>query len=157
MNGTKRLGILLLAVLLLCACARQPDLTAVWQGTLPNTGAELSLANCTVTEETNQFVEDPYSQEEWREMPTLRAREKAPVLTISGAEPDEVTVHFSEAVDILYFLYTRKEPAEKLDYIFTQTADGALQYQFDTVYNYLITVKTQKGEDTFLLICDREV
>ena len=47
-------------------------------------------------------------------------------------------------------------PQPKLDYIFTETADGALQYQLDTVYNYEFIITTETGTDDFLVICEQE-
>ena len=40
--------------------------------------------------------------------------------------------------------------------IFTETADGALQYQLDTVYNYEFIITTETGTDDFLVICEQE-
>ena len=37
---------LLLPLALLTGCARTPDMTPVWQKTLPGSGAEATLSNC---------------------------------------------------------------------------------------------------------------
>ena len=57
---------------------------------------------------------------------------------------------------VLYLGYDRVMPQPKLDYIFTETADGVLQYQLDTVYNYEFIITTETGTDDFLVICEQE-
>ena len=42
---------LLLPLALLTGCARTPDMTPVWQKTLPGSGAEATLSNCTLQDE----------------------------------------------------------------------------------------------------------
>ena len=63
---------------------------------------------------------------------------------------------YSEEIADLYLGYDRVMPQPKLDYIFTETADGALQYQLDTVYNYEFIITTETGTDDFLVICEQE-
>ena len=47
---------LLLPLALLTGCARTPDMTPVWQETLPGSGAKATLSNCTLQDERE---EDP--------------------------------------------------------------------------------------------------
>ena len=42
---------LLLPLALLTGCARTPDMTPVWQETLPGSGAKATLSNCTLQDE----------------------------------------------------------------------------------------------------------
>ena len=139
---------LLLPLALLAGCARTPDMTPVWQKTLPGSGAKATLSNCTLRDETE--VDYIYSREDqnWKKYPALFTT-PSPVLTLTGVTADQVELRFSEQID-------RVMPQPKLDYIFTETADGALQYQLDTVYNYEFIVTTETGTDDFLIICEQE-
>ena len=132
---------LLLSLALLTGCARTPDMTPVWQETLPGSGAKATLSNCTLQDERE--VDYIYSREDqdWKTRPALFTT-TSPVLTLTGAD--------------LYLGYDRVMPQPKLDYIFTETADGALQYQLDTVYNYEFIITTETGTDDFLVICEQE-
>ena len=76
--------------------------------------------------------------------------------TLTGVTADQVELRFSEEIADLYLGYDRVMPQPKLDYIFTETADGALQYQLDTVYNYEFIITTETGTDDFLVICEQE-
>ena len=146
---------LLLPLALLTGCARTPDMTPVWQKTLPGSGAEASLSNCTLRDETE--VNYIYSREDqnWKKYPALFTT-PSPVLTLTGVTADQVELRFSEQIADLYLGYDSVMPQPKLDYIFTETADGALQYQLDTVYNYELIVTTDAGLDDFLIICEQE-
>ena len=53
---------LLLPLALLTGCARTPDMTPVWQETLPGSGAEATLSNCTLQDERE--VDYIYSRED---------------------------------------------------------------------------------------------
>ena len=75
---------------------------------------------------------------------------------LTGVTADQVELRFSEEIADLYLGYDRVMPQPKLDYIFTETADGALQYQLDTVYNYEFIITTETGTDDFLVICEQE-
>ncbi|MCI6385669.1 MAG: hypothetical protein SPH66_06205 [Gemmiger sp.] len=146
---------LLLPLALLAGCARTPDMTPVWQKTLPGSGAKATLSNCTLRDETE--VDYIYSREDqnWKKYPALFTT-PSPVLTLTGVTADQVELRFSEQIADLYLGYDRVMPQPKLDYIFTETADGALQYQLDTVYNYEFIVTTETGTDDFLIICEQE-
>lgn len=78
------------------------------------------------------------------------------MLTLTGVTADQVELRFSEKIADLYLGYDRVMPQPKLDYIFTETADGVLQYQLDTVYNYEFIITTETGTDDFLVICEQE-
>lgn len=152
----KRFFAALALALALTGCAPQADTTVVWQGSLPNSGVQAELANCTLlSEEPVAYTKDKHDPD-WGEMPALTA-EGAPVLTLHGVTPDQVTLAFIQAVDYLYLPYTKVYPQVKLDYVLTDNADGSLSYRFDTVAPFQITVTTPTGSDTFFLICQREI
>ena len=137
---------LLLPLALLTGCARTPDMTPVWQETLPGSGAKATLSNCTLQDERE--VDYIYSREDqdWKTRPALFTT-ASPVLTLTGVTADQVELRFSEEIADLYLGYDRVMP---------QPADGVLQYQLDTVYNYEFIITTETGTDDFLVICEQE-
>lgn len=146
---------LLLPLALLTGCARTPDMTPVWQEKLPGSGAQATLANCTLQDEEEvDYIYDRDDQE-WKKRPALFTT-ASPVLTLTGVTADQVELRFAEQIADLYLGYDRVMPQPKLDYIFTETEDGALQYQLDTVYNYEFIITTEAGTDDFLVICQQE-
>lgn len=141
---------------MLAGCAPKVDDTVVWQGSLPNTGVQATLSNCTlVSEEPVDYTPDKHDPN-WVKMPALTA-DGAPVLTLQGVSADQVNLEFSQVVDFLYLPYTKVYPQIKLDYILTENPDGSIRYQFDTVTPFSITVTTAAGSDTFILVCQRDV
>ena len=146
---------LLLPLALLTGCARTPDMTPVWQETLPGSGAEATLSNCTLLDETEVNYIYRREDQEWKKRPALFTT-VSPVLTLTGVTADQVELRFSEQIADLYLGYDRVMPQPKLDYIFTESADGALQYQLDTVYNYEFIITTDAGTDDFLVICQQD-
>lgn len=146
---------LLLSLALLAGCARTPDLTPVWQKTLPGSGAGATLANCTLLDETEVDYIYERSDQDWKKRPALVTTPN-PVLTLTGVTEDQVELRFSEQIADLYLGYDRVTPQPKLDYIFTETEEGALQYQLDTLYNYEFIITTEQGTDDFLVICRQE-
>ena len=111
---------LLLPLALLTGCARTPDMTPVWQETLPGSGAKATLSNCTLQDERE--VDYIYSREDqdWKTRPALFTT-ASPVLTLTGVTADQVELRFSEKIADLYLGYDRVMPQPKLDYIFTET------------------------------------
>ena len=148
-------AVLLLPLALLTGCARTPDMTPVWQETLPGSGAEASLSNCTLLDETEVNYIYRREDQEWKKRPALFTT-TSPVLTLTGVTADQVELRFSEQIADLYLGYDRVMPQPKLDYIFTESADGALQYQLDTVYNYEFIITTETGTDDFLVVCQQD-
>lgn len=144
----------LLPVVLLAGCARTPDMTPVWQKTLPGSGVQAVLSNCTLREETEVDYIHSRENNEWEKRPALFTT-TSPVLTLTGVTADQVELRFSEQITDLYLGYDRVMPQPKLDYIFTENEDGSLQYQLDTVYNYEFIVTTDAGTDDFLVICEQ--
>ena len=121
LQGRYLLPILPLA--LLTGCARTPDMTPVWQETLPGSGAKATLSNCTLQDERE--VDYIYSREDqdWKTRPALFTT-ASPVLTLTGVTADQVELRFSEEIADLYLGYDRVMPQPKLDYIFTETEIG---------------------------------
>ena len=107
---------LLLPLALLTGCARTPDMTPVWQETLPGSGAKATLSNCTLQDERE--VDYIYSREDqdWKTRPALFTT-ASPVLTLTGVTADQVELRFSEEIADLYLGYDRVMPQPKLDYI----------------------------------------
>lgn len=148
------LAALLLPLCLLAGCARTPDLTPVWQDTLPGSGAGITLANCTLIENTEVDYIFSRDDQDWKTR-LLLITTPSPVLTLTGVTADQVELRFAEQIDKLYLGYDKVLPQEKLDYIFTETADGALQYQLDTITAYEVIVTTDAGTDDFLILCQQ--
>lgn len=92
---------LLLPLALLTGCARTPDMTPVWQETLPGSGAKATLSNCTLQGERE--VDYIYSREDqdWKTRPALFTT-ASPVLTLTGVTADQVELRFSEEIADLY-------------------------------------------------------
>lgn len=100
---------LLLPLALLTGCARTPDMTPVWQETLPGSGAKATLSNCTLQDERE--VDYIYSREDqdWKTRPALFTT-ASPVLTLTGVTADQVELCFSEEIADLYLGYDRVMP-----------------------------------------------
>ena len=98
---------------------------------------------------------DSREDQDWKTRPALFTT-ASPGADADGVTADQVELRFSEEIADLYLGYDRVMPQPKLDYIFTETADGALQYQLDTVYNYEFIITTETGTDDFLVICEQE-
>ena len=146
----------LLLALLLAGCAQPVDTTPVWQQTLPATGVEMELSNCTLlSEEPVPYVMSREEGEAWQERPALEV-EGVPVVTLRGVEAEDVELRFAENIAELYVYYDKMMPQFDLDYIQTELPDGSLQYRLDTVYNFEFVVTTPDGSDTILVICHRE-
>ena len=79
---------LLLPLALLTGCARTPDMTPVWQETLPGSGAKATLSNCTLQDERE--VDYIYSREDqdWKTRPALFTT-ASPVLTLTGVTAEK--------------------------------------------------------------------
>lgn len=151
-------GFLAVGVLLLTGCTtRAVDATPVWQQTLPETGAEMTVSNCTLLSDESVYyaMSRDDTSDLWDEKPALQV-EGIPVVTLQGVTSDQVELRFAENVDYLYLYYDKVMPQEGLDYIFTEQADGSLQYRLDTVYNYEFRITTEEGSNTILLICKRD-
>lgn len=146
------------AVLLsaLGGCAPQTDETPVYTETLPNTGVQLTLANCTLTSTDDApYVPARDSADEWVYYHTLRTADGAPLITLSGVTDDEVEIVFIEDIGELFVAYDRTGLQPLVDYVQTDLPDG-VQYRMDTVYNYQFTVTTGQGTDVFFLSESRE-
>ena len=150
----RHLAALLLPLCLLAGCARTPDLTPVWQDTLPGSGAGITLANCTLIDNADANYVFSREDKTWQTRPALYTT-PSPVLTLTGVTADQVELRFAEQIADLYLWYDKVLPQEKLDYIFTETADGALQYQLDTITAYELIVTTDAGTDDFLILCQQ--
>lgn len=153
----KRLIALVAALFLLCGCQGKVDLEPVWSRDLSG-GASVSVSNCAVTEETALYRGE--GETEARELPLIRA-EGLPVLSVSGAEHENVTIDYcmeqetggygpAEKYDVV--THTK----EGVDYIVT-AEDGVTHYRIDTIYNFYICVTTEEGSDEFLLVCHRNI
>ena len=145
----KKFAFLVCLVLMLSGCRRQPDPTPVWQKPLDG-GAQAVLSGCTVlSEETAVYLSEEEPQEEGT---LVRVEGSDTTLTITGAQPDAVEVHFARDTGEGTYSEDRMDTTEKVDYRLTAGEDGTLVYQLDTVYNYRILV----GEDTLFVVCYRE-
>ena len=145
-----------LGLLLLAGCVQPVDTTPVWQQTLPATGVEMELSNCTLlSEEPVPYVRSRDADETWQERPALEV-EGVPVVTLHGVQAEDVELRFAENIAELYLYYDKMMPQVDLDYILTELPDGSLQYRLDTVYNFEFVVTTPDGSDTMLVICHRE-
>lgn len=132
------------------------DTTPVWQQTLPQTGVQLVLSNCTLlSDEPVDYTTDRDSGDEWTERPALQT-EGVPVVTLYGVEPEQVELRYVENIDYLYLYYDKMMPQIDLDYILTEQDDGGLQYRLDTVYNFEFVITTGQGTDTMIVTCSRE-
>lgn len=146
---------LCLLILSSCAPTQEPD-ARVWEGELPQTGVRMTLGGCTlVSEDPVYYATDRLDVEYWTEKPALQT-EGVPVVTLYGAEPEEVELRFVENIDYLYLYYDKVMPQPELDYILTQGSDGSLRYRLDTVYNYEFVVTTEDGTDTMIVTCHRD-
>ena len=145
-----------LGLLLLAGCAQAVDTTPVWQQTLPATGAEMELSNCTLlSEEPVPYAMGREHGNDWQDRPALEV-EGVPVVTLRGVEAEDVELRFAENIAGLYLYYDKMMPQVDLDYIVTELPDGSLQYRLDTVYNFEFVLTTPDGSDTMLVICRRE-
>ncbi len=141
--------------LLLCGCSGKSDLTPVWEKTFSSSGVTATLANCTVTETTTDFW--PEDGGTAQTLPLITAADGIPYLCLSGVEEEDVTVRFAAPHETGYRLYDLMDPFPKTDYQIQELSDGILQLRMDTVYNFWITVTTDQGSDSFVLICSRKV
>lgn len=150
----KRLWLLPVLVLLLQGCARwQPAEPVIWQTTLPQTGVQMTLAgSSTVTCDEVFYIPKMYL-EPWQKRTMVHA-DGVPRITFVGA--DSVELHFCEMVDNLYILYDRKEPQEKLDYLYAEQGN-TVQYQLDTVTHYQFVVTKGDVTEEILVTCTRQV
>lgn len=151
----KRLLPLLCLLLLLTGCQPKTDTTPVWQAVLPATGVQAALANCTVEEGTAFYrAEDGTEQ-----AAALLRAEGIPILTLCGGESGPLTVEVEFAKPLEEGVYGQdvSTPMYKLDYRLDVQDDGTLQYRFDTVYSFYVTVTTDAGSDALVLLCHREV
>lgn len=147
---------LALALLLLCCgCSGKPDLAPVWEKNFSSSGVTATLANCTVTETTTDFWPDEGGAAET--LPLITAADGIPYLCLTGVEEENVTIRFAAPHQTGYRLYDLMDPFPKTDYQVTTLLDGTLQLRMDTVYNFWITVTTDQGSDSFVLICTRQV
>lgn len=153
----KQSVLLLFCLLALSGCAAKTAAgEPVWEGKLPQTGVQMTLAGCTlVSEEPVYYATDRLDTEYWVEKPALQT-EGIPFVTLQGVEPQQVELRFVENIDYLYLYYDKVMPQPELDYILTQTSDGSLQYRLDTVYNYEFVVTTEDGTDTMIVTCHRD-
>lgn len=150
---------LLLAPLCLLAmggCTPAVSTEPVWQETLPETGAEMVVSNCTVSgNELVYYTMDRDQTEGWDQKPALQT-EGIPVVTLYGVQADQVELRFVENIDWLYVYYDKVMPQPGLDYIQTDQDDGGIQYRLDTVYNYEFVITTPDGTDTMIVTCQRD-
>ncbi len=153
----KMLALLPAGLLALAGCASAPvDTTPVWQQTLPQTGVQMELSNCTLlSDEPVDYTTDRDSGDPWTERPALQT-EGVPVVTLYGVEPEQVELRYVENIDYLYLYYDKMMPQIDLDYILTELDGGGLQYRLDTVYNFEFVVTTEKGTDTMIVTCSRD-
>lgn len=152
MKSVTRPVVLLAAALLLVSCGKA-DTTPTWEGTLPATGVAMSASGCEVIESSALWF-----QEEDGEGQTLCLLTAAgtPTLDWEGVTEDAVTVTFVEPTENGYLTYSESEPIEKVDYTPCRWDGMTLEYRFDTVYSFLITVTTPDGTDRFLLDTRRD-
>lgn len=140
----------------LCGCAQKVDMTPIWEGDLPNTGVHMAVSNA----ELLNTILVPYAptreeafQNHLTAMPSVQA-EGQPVVTFYGVTAEDISLVYLESIDTLYVDYDRVKPQEKLDYVVTETADS-VSYKLDTAYNFVFTVKTEAGEDQYLVVSHR--
>lgn len=156
MPKTHTLTALALAVvLLLCGCSKTPDLDPVWEKYFAASGVTATLANCIVTEATTEFWQEEGGSSET--LPLITAADGIPYLCLSGVGEEDVTVRFATQYETGYRLYDLMDPFPKTDYQVENLADGTLQLRMDTVYNFWITVTTDQGSDSFVLVCTRDI
>lgn len=154
----KKTGFLLpVCLLMLGGCAStQPDTTPVWQQTLPETGVQMELSNCTLlSSDPVYYTVNRDSTDPWVDKPALQT-EGVPVVTLRGAAAEDVELRFVENIDTLYVYYDKVMPQPELDYIMTELDDGSLQYRLDTVYNFEFVITTADGTDTMIVTCQRD-
>lgn len=137
-------------------CTPAVSTEPVWQETLPETGAEMVVSNCTVSgNEPVYYTMDRDQTEGWDQKPALQT-EGIPVVTLYGVQADQVELRFVENIDWLYVYYDKVMPQPGLDYIQTDQDDGGIQYRLDTVYNYEFVITTPDGTDTMIVTCQRD-
>lgn len=157
MKKTGIAGFLLSVCLLLAGCTSQNvDTTPVWQQALPQTGVQMEVSNCTLENSGPvYYAMDRVDTDYWTEKTAVQV-EGVPVVTLYGVDPEEVELRFVENVSYLYIYYDKVMPQPDLDYVLTETDDGALQYRLDTVYNYEFVITTEQGTDSMMVICHRD-
>lgn len=148
----KRLVISLLAALLLAGCGAKPDTEVVWQAELDGGGA-LTLVNCTVTESETGYWADPNGAGEVTEMLPLLYAEGTPLFTVPAQAREAFAIYFAVPMEGGYHAYAEKLPQIKVDYVVSDSDDGALLCRIDTIYSFMLEV----GEQRWLVQCDRDV
>ena len=139
----------------LTACGETEMSSPVWEKKLDSTGVRVTVSNCTVEQTTENYWETPDQSEAPCQLIALHAGEDAPVFHFDVPK-SQIDVTFAMPVDGGYALYTNALPVEQVDMIPTENEDGTTDYRFDTIYNFVITVKDGERSDRFLLICSRK-
>jgi hypothetical protein len=138
----------LLMILLLAGCGAA-DTTLAWQGTLAQSGSAIEARGKPVQEGKTDFY---LSGDTQPERTLLLSGEACPVITLHGVERSAVQVEFAEPFQGGYHTYADADPVEKMDYR-VATAENAVTFDLDTVYNFVFTVTTPQGIDRFLVVC----
>ncbi|MGN0974611.1 MAG: hypothetical protein ACI4OL_01315 [Gemmiger sp.] len=138
------------AALLLAACAPTADVNAepVWQTTLPATGVTLAFDHAVTAR-----VQTLSLQDEAVELDFYYC-DSTPVMLLGDAGEARITVEYVAPSGDGYRLYTERPATPKLEYTEGQKEDGTLVYDFETIYNYLVTVSSDAGTDRFVLLCE---
>ena len=145
-------ALLLAALALLCACAPSQPAAPALETTLEEAGVPLAFSGCAVAEQ-----ETLYQTAETAAPQPLRlfAAEGRPAVALSGVEEADVTVRFATPTEGGYRLFEPNTVMPKLDYRAAQQGD-TLTLQLRTVYNYVITVATDAGSESFLVTTQME-
>lgn len=136
------------ALAMLVGCGQPKAVPAVWQGTLENTGTAVSAGGCGVTAEQKTWQPDDAAAATL----LLLDCDGCPTLELQGVTESEVVITYAEPDGDAYRPFTDRLPTPKVDY-WAAEQEGTLRIRFDTVYQYLVTVKTDAGSDSFLVSC----
>lgn len=148
------IGILLLV---LTACRADTAATEpVWQTTLPNTGISVQISGCTVEETTTPYWDNADASGEALQMMLLHAASGAPVLEVDTPKA-QVDIQFAQPISDGMAAYDLALPVEQVDMVFlTPPEEAPTRVRFDTIYNFIVTVKTDFQTDQFLIACSRD-
>ena len=145
-------ALFLLLAVVLTGCARSMDGSGppAWQGTLPATGAEVTLRGAAVTQTAMPLWSAP--QQPLSDAALTLLADARPTVEIAGVPADAVSLAFATPQGAGRISNPDANPVEKLDYRRQTPEEADTLLALDTVYDYLLTVQTDKGTD-YLIIC----
>lgn len=133
----------------LTGCGKK-EKSVTWQGSLPTTGAEVTLYDAAVTEGTCTLYDDKDAK--LADAVLYLEVTGETYVEVGGVEAEAVAIEFAEPAADGRKIYPNAHPTEKLDY-YRQTAEDAegSMFQIDTRYGFAFMVTTSAGTDYFIV------